>query len=136
MNKNEHSVSKITLSNGLECILNEDNTKGYAAFNIWYHVGSKDEKPGMTGFAHLFEHLMFEGSKHHNTTFSKALDKIGGNMNGSTTTDRTNYWINVPSNELEMALWLEADRMGLFKPGITQEKLDNQRDVVKNERHQ
>ena len=109
MNKNEHSVSKITLSNGLECILNEDNTKGYAAFNIWYHVGSKDEKPGMTGFAHLFEHVMFEGSKNHNSSFFEPLQKIGAVLNGSTSNDRTNYWVNLPSNHLETVLWLESE---------------------------
>ena len=127
---------KYELSNGLDVIIHEDHSIPMVALNVWYHVGSKNEKPGRTGFAHLFEHLMFEGSKHHNSNFAKPLDKIGGTNNGSTSTDRTNYWLNIPSNELEMALWLEADRMGFLLDVMTQEKLDNQRDIVKNERRQ
>ena len=104
--------------------------------NLWYKVGSKDEKPGRTGFAHLFEHLMFQGSQHHDNEYFGPLEKLGAQINGSTTTDRTNYYEAVPSNGLELALWLESDRMGFLLPALTQEKLDNQRDVVKNERRQ
>ncbi len=127
---------KYELSNGLDVILHEDHSIPMVSVNVWYHVGSKNEKPGRTGFAHLFEHLMFEGSKHHNSNFAEPLEKVGGTDNGSTSTDRTNYWSNVPSNELEMALWLEADRMGFLLDVMTQDKLNNQRDVVKNERRQ
>jgi zinc protease len=105
--------------------------------NLWYHVGSKNETPGRTGFAHLFEHVMFEGSGHvPEGDFDNLLEAAGGVNNGSTTNDRTNYWENVPSNALELALWLEADRMGFLLDAMTQEKLDLQRDVVKNERRQ
>ena len=127
---------KYRLSNGLDVILHEDHSIPMVAVNIWYHVGSKNEKRGRTGFAHLFEHMMFEGSQHHNTEYFEALEKIGGSINGSTNRDRTNYYEDVPSNYLELALWLESDRMGFLLPAMTQEKLDNQRDVVKNERRQ
>ena len=105
------SFEKITLSNGLDVILHEDHTIPVAAVNVWYHVGSKDEEMGRTGFAHLFEHVMFEGSENHNSSFFEPLQKAGANLNGSTTPDRTNYWEDVPSNYLELALWLESDRM-------------------------
>ncbi|MGH9857476.1 MAG: M16 family metallopeptidase, partial [Acidobacteriota bacterium] len=127
---------KYTLPNGLDVILHEDHSIPMVAVNIWYHVGSKNEKPGRTGFAHLFEHMMFQGSRHHDKEYFEPLQKVGGSINGSTSEDRTNYWENVPSNQLELALWLEADRMGFLLPAMTQEKLDNQRDVVKNERRQ
>ena len=130
------SYEKFTLSNGLDVILHEDHSLPIAAVNVWYHVGSKDEKPGRTGFAHLFEHVMFEGSKHHNRSFFDPLQKVGANLNGSTTTDRTNYWENVPSNYLELALWLEADRMGFLLDALDQKRFDIQREVVKNERRQ
>jgi len=130
------AFEKYKLSNGLDVILHEDHSIPMVAVNIWYHVGSKDEKRGRTGFAHLFEHMMFEGSQHHSTEYFEALEKIGGSANGSTTEDRTNYYEDVPSNYLELALWLESDRMGFLLPAMTQEKLDNQRDVVKNERRQ
>ena len=130
------SYEKFTLSNGLDVILHEDHSLPVAAVNVWYHVGSKDEKPGHTGFAHLFEHLMFEGSKHHNRSFFDPLQKVGANLNGSTTNDRTNYWENVPSNYLELALWLEADRMGFLLDALDQKRLEIQREVVKNERRQ
>ncbi len=104
--------------------------------NLWYKVGSKNEKPGRTGFAHLFEHLMFQGSKNHDNEYFGPIEKVGAQINGSTSTDRTNYYENVPSNALELALRLEADRMGFLLPALTQAKLDNQRDVVKNERRQ
>ena len=104
--------------------------------NVWYHVGSKNERAGRTGFAHLFEHLMFEGSEHYDHVYFRPLQQAGGRLNGSTASDRTNYWETVPSNFLELALWLESDRMGYLVPVLTQEKLDNQRAVVKNERRQ
>jgi len=127
---------KYTLPNGLDVILHEDHTVPTVAVNVWYHVGSKNEKPGRTGFAHLFEHMMFQGSKNHDTDYFLPLQKVGGQVNGSTNTDRTNYWENVPSDQVELALWLEADRMGGLLDSMTQEKLDNQRDVVKNEKRQ
>ena len=124
------------LSNGMDVILHEDHTIPLVAVNVWYHVGSKNEEMGRTGFAHLFEHVMFEGTKHHNRSHFEPLQKAGANLNGSTTTDRTNYWEDVPSNYLELALWLEADRMGFLLDGLDQQKFDVQRDVVKNERRQ
>ncbi|WP_422927591.1 M16 family metallopeptidase [Singulisphaera sp. PoT] len=129
-------VEKYTLPNGLEVILHEDHTTPIVGVNIWYKVGSKNEKTGRTGFAHLFEHLMFQGSKNHDDEYFGPLEKVGAQINGSTSTDRTNYFENVPSNVLELALWEEADRMGFLLPALTQAKLDNQRDVVKNERRQ
>jgi len=130
------SYEKITLSNGLDVILHQDHAIPLVAVNVWYHVGSKDEEPGRTGFAHLFEHVMFEGSKHHNSSHFEPLQKAGANLNGSTTEDRTNYWEDVPSNYLELALWLEADRMGFLVDALDQQRFDVQRDVVKNERRQ
>jgi zinc protease len=127
---------KHVLSNGLELILHQDRSLPVVAINVWYHVGSKNEKPGRTGFAHLFEHVMFEGSKHHNRSYFEPLQKIGANLNGSTNPDRTNYWENVPSNYLELALWLESDRMGFLLDALDQQRFDVQRDVVKNERRQ
>ena len=130
------SYEKITLSNGLDVILHQDHAIPLVAVNVWYHVGSKDEEPGRTGFAHLFEHVMFEGSKHHNSSHFEPMQKAGANLNGSTTQDRTNYWEDVPSNYLELALWLEADRMGFLVDALDQQRFDVQRDVVKNERRQ
>ena len=130
------SYEKFTLPNGLDIILHEDHSLPVAAVNVWYHVGSKNEEPGRTGFAHLFEHVMFEGSKHHRGSFFDPLQKVGANLNGSTTPDRTNYWENVPSNYLELALWLESDRMGFLLDALDQKAFDIQRDVVKNERRQ
>ena len=130
------SFEKVTLSNGLDVILHEDHSIPLVAVNVWYHVGSKDEEIGRTGFAHLFEHLMFEGSKHHNSSHFEPLQKAGASLNGSTTNDRTNYWEDVPSNYLELALWLEADRMGFLLDALDQTRFDVQRDVVKNERRQ
>ncbi len=132
----ELKFEKYTLDNGLQVILHEDHSLPTAAVNVWYHVGSKNEKPGRTGFAHLFEHMMFQGSENHDKDYFLPLQKVGGQVNGSTNNDRTNYWENVPSDQLEMALFLEADRMGWLLPAMTQEKLDNQRDVVKNEKRQ
>jgi len=130
------SSEKITLSNGLDVLLHEDHAIPLVAVNVWYHVGSKDEEQGRTGFAHLFEHIMFEGSKHHNSSHFDPLQKAGANLNGSTTPDRTNYWEDVPSNYLELALWLESDRMGFLLDAVDQQRFDVQRDVVKNERRQ
>jgi zinc protease len=106
------------------------------AVNVWYHVGSKDERPGRTGFAHLFEHLMFEGSEHCDRSYFQPLQQAGAVLNGSTNADRTNYWEVVPPGALELALWMESDRMGHLLPALTEEKFRNQRDVVLNERRQ
>jgi zinc protease len=125
-----------TLDNGLRVILHEDHSTPIVAVNIWYHVGSKNEVRGRTGFAHLFEHMMFQGSKHYDNDFFVPLQEAGGTLNGSTNSDRTNYWEVVPSNFLELALWLESDRMGYLLDALTEEKLTNQRDVVKNEKRQ
>ena len=127
---------KFALANGLEVILHQDNSLPLAAVNVWYHVGSKDEEPGRTGFAHLFEHVMFEGSKHHNQSYFEPLQRVGANLNGSTNADRTNYWEDVPSHYLELALWLESDRMGFLLAALDQQRFDIQREVVKNERRQ
>ncbi|MCC7124387.1 MAG: insulinase family protein [Acidobacteria bacterium] len=129
--------TEFTLDNGLHVILHRDPTIPVAAVNVWYHVGSGREKPGRTGFAHLFEHVMFEGSEHvKEGEFDGWLEAAGGNNNGSTSEDRTNYVTDVPSNALELALFLESDRMGYLLPTLTQGKLDGQRDVVKNEKRQ
>ena len=130
------AYEKVTLSNGLDVILHEDHSIPLAAVNVWYHVGSKNEVPGRTGFAHLFEHVMFEGSGHHNSSHFEPLQKVGANLNGSTNPDRTNYWEDVPSNYLELALWLESDRMGFLLDALDQQRFEVQRDVVKNERRQ
>ncbi len=132
----ELKYEKYELPNGLDVILHEDHSIPMVSVNVWYHVGSKNEKPGKTGFAHLFEHMMFEGSQHHNMAFDDGIVKFGGVDNGSTTEDRTNYWEDMPSNCLEKALWLEADRMGYLLPALDSGRLVNQRDVVKNERRQ
>jgi len=125
------------LENGMTVILHEDHSAPVVAVVVMYNVGSKNEKKGRTGFAHLFEHMMFQGSKHvADDEHFKLLQEIGANINGSTSTDRTNYFEVVPSNHLELALYLESDRMGFLLPAMTQAKLDNQRDVVKNERRQ
>jgi zinc protease len=127
---------KHTLGNGLDVLLHEDHSCPIVAVNLWYHVGSKNERPGHTGFAHLFEHLMFEGSQHHDSGFFQPLQGAGGTLNGSTNADRTNYWEVMPSNALELALWMESDRMGYLLPALTEAKFSNQRDVVMNERRQ
>ncbi len=132
----EISHVKVTLDNGLDVIVHEDHDCPIVAVNVWYHVGSKNERPGRTGFAHLFEHLMFEGSAHHDSGFFRPLQEAGGTLNGSTSADRTNYWEVVPRGALERALWMESDRMGYLLPALTREKLDTQRDVVLNERRQ
>ncbi len=126
-----------TLRNGLRLFVHEDARTPIVCVDIWYFVGSKDERPGRTGFAHLFEHLMFEGSAHvPKGHFDELLESAGGTNNGSTSTDRTNYWETVPAGALELALHLESDRMGWFLETITEDKLAGQRDVVKNERRQ
>ena len=130
------SFTKHTLANGLDVLLHEDHTCPIVAVNLWYHVGSKNERPGHTGFAHLFEHLMFEGSQHHDRGYFQPLQGAGATLNGSTNADRTNYWEVVPSNALELALWMESDRMGYLLPALTEAKFSNQRDVVLNERRQ
>ena len=130
---------KYTLPNGLEVILHEDHRMPEVAVDVWYKVGSRDEAPGHTGFAHLFEHVMFQGTKHiPEDKYFEFLQKAGAsNVNGSTAADRTNYFEVVPSNQLELALWLESDRMGfLLDRASFKETLDNQRDVVKNEKRQ
>jgi zinc protease len=129
--------TQFTLKNGLHVILREDHSVPLATVNVWYHVGSAREKPGRTGFAHLFEHLMFEGSAHvKEGEFDTLLESVGGDNNASTETDHTNYYIDVPSNALELALFLESDRMGYLLDTMTPERVNGQRDVVKNERRQ
>ncbi len=133
----EVPYTQFTLPNGLHVILHQDRTVPIVAVNLWYHVGSGREKPGRTGFAHLFEHIMFEGSQNvPEGSFDTWLEAAGGSNNGSTSADRTNYVIDAPNNALELALFLESDRMGYLLPTLTQEKLDGQRDVVKNEKRQ
>src|SRR5688572_15087541 len=126
-----------TLPNGLTVILHEDHSVPMVAVNVWYHVGSAREKFGRTGFAHLFEHILFEGSKNvKEGDFDNLLEAAGGNNNGSTTEDRTNYYESLPSNSLDLALFLESDRMGFLLDVVTPQLVDGQRDVVKNERRQ
>ncbi len=132
----ELKVEKYQLRNGLTVLLHEDHKTPVVSVYLHYKVGSKDEKPGRTGFAHLFEHLMFQGSKHHDADYFLPLEKLGADLNGMTEEDQTIYYETLPSNALERALWLEADRMGFLLATVTQPKLDNQRDVVKNERRQ
>ena len=128
---------RFRLDNGLTVILHKDDAQPRVAVNLWYHVGSSRERPGRTGFAHLFEHLMFEGSKNvPEGSFDRWLEAAGGDNNGSTTEDRTNYWEEVPPSALELALFLESDRMGFLLDTMTKERVDGQRDVVKNERRQ
>jgi zinc protease len=124
------------LENGLDVLIHEDHACPIVAVNLWYHVGSKNETPGRTGFAHLFEHLMFEGSEHYDHGYFQPLQEAGALLNGSTNADRTNYWEVVPRNALELALWMESDRMGYLLPALTEAKFENQREVVLNERRQ
>jgi predicted Zn-dependent peptidase len=128
-------IETFQLPNGLRVNLSEDHTAPIVAVNLWYHVGSANERTGRTGFAHLFEHMLFQGSANvgANEHF-ELVQRAGGTLNGSTWLDRTNYFETVPSNQLELALWLEANRMGYLLPAMTQQKLDTQRDVVQNER--
>ncbi|MDQ3170179.1 MAG: insulinase family protein [Acidobacteriota bacterium] len=128
--------TRVTLDNGLTVLVHEHRDVPLVAVNVWYHVGSKNERAGLTGFAHLFEHLMFEGSAHHDRGYFGPLQDAGASLNGSTNADRTNYWETVPREALDLALWLESDRMGHLLPALTEAKLANQRDVVLNERRQ
>jgi zinc protease len=129
------AAERFVLPNGLTVMISPDHSAPIVAVTVWYHVGSKNEVPGRTGFAHLFEHVMFQGSEHASKgEHIKIVEDAGGSMNGSTNNDRTNYFETVPVNYLETVLWLESDRMGYLLSALTQEKLDNQRDVVKNER--
>lgn len=128
---------QFTLPNGLNVILHQDKTIPRISVNVWYFVGSGNEKPGRTGFAHLFEHILFEGSKNvPEGKFDEWLEAAGANNNGSTTEDRTNYYEDLPSNALDLALFLESDRMGFLLASLTDSTVDGQRDVVKNERRQ
>lgn len=138
-NINDISIpyQKFVLKNGLTLIVHEDHKAPIVAINIWYHVGSKNEKPGRTGFAHLFEHLMFNGSENNNDDYFKVMEKIGAtDLNGTTNNDRTNYFENVPTSAFDLALWMESDRMGHLIGAIDQSKLDEQRGVVQNEKRQ
>jgi zinc protease len=129
--------TKFTLKNGLTLLVNEDHKTPTVYFNIWYHVASKNEPKGRSGFAHLFEHIMYNGSEHFNDDFFKATQKFGAtNQNGSTSTDRTNYFQTVPKEALDSILWLESDRMGYLLPTLDQHRLDEQRGVVQNEKRQ
>ena len=130
-------VERFKLDNGLRVNLSHDAATPVVAVNLWYGVGSRNERVGKTGFAHLFEHMMFQGSEHvpKNRHF-ELIERAGGSLNATTWFDRTNYFETVPSHHLELALWLESDRMGWMLPAMTQEKLDNQRDVVMNEKRQ
>src|SRR5579864_4673787 len=133
----EVPFTQFTLPNGLHVILHEDHSVPIVTTNMWYHVGSARERTGRTGFAHLFEHLMFMGSGHVKPgEFDEWLEAAGGDNNGSTSNDRTNYWINLPANSLELGLFLESDRMGYLLDSMTPKSVDLQRDVVKNERRQ
>lgn len=133
----EIPYTKVILPNGLTVIVHEDHKAPIVSVNVWYHVGSKNEKPGKTGFAHLFEHLMFNGSEHFNDDYFKALEKVGAtDLNGTTSEDRTNYFQNAPKDALDFLLWMESDRMGHLLGAIDQAKLDEQRGVVQNEKRQ
>ncbi|MEE9432165.1 MAG: insulinase family protein [Melioribacteraceae bacterium] len=128
---------KFVLDNGLTLIVHEDHKAPIVAVNIWYHVGSKNENQGKTGFAHLFEHLMFNGSENFDDDYFQALERVGAtDLNGTTNSDRTNYFQNVPTSAIDLALWMESDRLGHLLGAITQEKLDEQRGVVQNEKRQ
>ena len=130
-------IERFELDNGLRVVLSVDHTIPVVGVNLWYNVGSRNELPGRTGLAHLFEHMMFQGSQHVPETGHIAhVERVGGSLNGSTWLDRTNFYDTVPSDRLELVLWLESDRLACFLPALTQEKLDNQREVVKNERRQ
>jgi zinc protease len=130
-------IERYSLDNGLRVVLSEDHALPVVSLNLWYNVGSRNERPGRTGLAHLFEHMMFQGSQNVTDAQHVALvERAGGSINASTWLDRTNYYATLPASHLELGLWLESDRMGFFLPALTQEKFDNQREVVKNERRQ
>jgi len=125
------------LDNGLRLVLHPDARLPLVTVNLWFHVGSKNERPGLTGFAHLFEHMLFQGSEHvSGTDHFRYIQQVGGVANGSTWYDRTNYFETLPAHQLDLGLWLESDRMGFFLPALTSEKLETQRSVVMNERRQ
>ncbi|MEO6221900.1 MAG: pitrilysin family protein [Vicinamibacterales bacterium] len=128
--------TKHSLRNGLQVVVHEDHNLPIVAVNIWYHVGSRNEAPGRSGLAHLFEHLMFKGAQHQPRGFFEPLQEAGGSLNGSTSADRTNYWSVVPAGALELALWMEADRMGWLVPALSVERFETEREVVLNERRQ
>src|SRR5947209_6009357 len=132
----EFRFTKTTLANGLDVIARHQGHLPLVAVNLWYHVGSKDEERRQRGFAHLFEHLMFEGSQHFPGDFFKPLQRLGASINGSTSTDRTNYFEDVPAAHVELVLAMESDRMGYLLPALTDHKLRVQKDVVKNEYRQ
>ena len=133
----EIKFDKFILDNGLTVVVHEDRKVPMVAVNVWYHVGSKNEVEGKTGFAHLFEHLMFNGTENYNNEFFEPFEKVGStDQNGTTNSDRTNYFQNVPTNALDLALWMESERMGHILGVIDQEKLDEQRGVVQNEKRQ
>src|SRR5260370_13697217 len=128
---------KFVLKNGLSVIVHEDHKAPIVAVNVWYPVGSKNERPGKTGFAHLFEHLMFNGSEDNNDDYFQAMERIGAtDLNGTTAEDRTDYFQNVPKNAVDVALWMEADRMGHLLGAIDQARLHEQRGGVQNEKRQ
>ncbi len=130
-------IHRHQLANGLKVVLQPDDTLPVVAINLWYHVGSKDERPGRTGLAHLFEHMLFQGSQNVGTNdHFRLIQQVGGVANGSTWYDRTNYYETLPSHCLELGLWLESDRLGFLLPALTEEKLETQREVVTNERRQ
>src|SRR5437764_8387753 len=129
--------TKFVLKNGLTVVVHEDHKAAIVAVNVWYHVGSKNEKEGKTGFAHLFEHLMFNGSEHFNDDYFKAMEMVGATeLNGTTSEDRTNYFEDAPKDALDFLLWMESDRMGFMVGAIDKAKLDEQRGVVQNEKRQ
>ena len=133
----EIPYQRFVLPNGLTLIVHEDRKAPIVAVNVWYHVGSKNERPGRTGFAHLFEHLMFNGTENYDKDFFGPLEQAGAtDLNGTTNEDRTNYFQNVPTNAVDLALWMESDRMGHLTGAISQPKLDEQRGVVQNEKRQ
>src|SRR5436853_5360547 len=133
----EFPYKQFRLKNGLTLIVHEDHKAPIVAVNVWYHVGSKNEKLSKTGFAHLFEHLMFNGSEHFNDDYFKALEQVGATeLNGTTSEDRTNYFEDAPKDALDFLLWMESDRMGYLLGAIDQAKLDEQRGVVQNEKRQ
>ena len=132
-----YEVVRHRLDNGLRLILQPDRTLPLVAVNLWYHVGSKNERPSTTGLAHLFEHMLFQGSQHVGVNdHFRLVQQAGGTANGSTWFDRTNYYETLPANQLDLGLWLEADRMGFLLPALDEEKLENQRQVVMNERRE
>src|SRR5258708_5961237 len=132
----ELSYTKHTLDNGLDVLVHEDHHVPIVAVDAWYHVGSKKQRPRRTRLPPLFPHLMFEGSEHHNAGYFPPLQQAGGLVNGSTNTDRTNYWEVVPTSAIDRALWMESDRMGYLLPALTRERFETQRSVVLNERRQ